>query len=265
MTSRRDRNLTATIFTIVIIFVIINVLTCIAVAKYVERKVLASIPDKTPIDAAAVWEVGASVFENTRYANVAIEAKTINQETAEGGNGSGFVVSSKGYVISNAHVISYTDENGVDVAHESIFASFCGEATRYELEVVCFNSDLDLAVLRFKFNPEKMTYVNLASGNTLKFGQLVFAIGNAEGDGISFTGGYVSSVSKIITLNNGRTAHVLQTDAALNPGNSGGALYDVHGKVVGVNTYKYSGSEAMGFAIHADTVRAYLDSEDIIL
>jgi S1-C subfamily serine protease len=160
--------------------------------------------------------------------------------------GTGFAVSGDGYVLTNYHV--------VQLARRAVLTFRDG--SKREGEVVGFEKDTDLAMIR----------VNLAEGETLspvtfmdmdevEVGDLVVAIGNPYGLTQSVTTGVVSSLRR-----EGPYIDFIQTDAALNPGNSGGPLFLSNGKVIGVNTAVYAAGQNLGFAIPSDVVLAVLDA-----
>lgn len=173
----------------------------------------------------------------------------------EGGSGSGSIIDSRGYVLTNVHVISGASEIYVSLS----------DGTQYEAEVVGQDPDSDLAVI--KFNPPANTVLQtIPFGNsaTLKVGQKVIAIGNPFGFERTMTTGIVSGLGRPIRNSSNRIIrNMVQTDTAINPGNSGGPLLDTQGRMIGINTmiYSSSGSSAgVGFAVPAETaVRVVAD------
>ncbi len=165
------------------------------------------------------------------------------------GSGSGFIISADGYVVSNYHVVQGATQ--IDVSTVS------GET--YEAFVVGYDETNDVALL--KIEAENMPYAVLGSSDALAVGDQVVAIGNALGELTStLTVGYVSAKDRIVATD-GSTLNTIQTDAAINSGNSGGPLFNMQGEVVGITTAKYSGQsssgasiEGIGFAIPIDDV-----------
>lgn len=148
------------------------------------------------------------------------------------GNASGIIISEDGYIITNAHVVEGAVSQKVTLADEKEFVA----------EVVGRDVKTDLAVLKIDPGDYKLTVATLGNSGQLEIGEQVFAIGNPAGFTNSLTGGYVSGVDRDFLSPDGYHINCIQTDAALNPGNSGGPLINVYGQVVGVNAFGYVGS-----------------------
>ena len=160
------------------------------------------------------------------------------------GAGSGVVIAPDGYILTNAHVVD--DAKSVEVV-------FVDGAT-YRAPVIGADPATDLAVVR-ALGPS-LPALELATADTLRVGQLVIAIGDPLGLQSTVTTGVVSALGRSLNARDGRTIeNVIQTDAALNPGNSGGPLVDTHGRVVGINTAIIAGAQGIAFAIPAATAR----------
>ena len=141
------------------------------------------------------------------------------------GGGSGVVVTGDGFIVTSAHVVERT---------RRVRASFV-DGTEHDAEVVGIDPLSDLAVLRAEAHD--LAAAELGDATALRVGQLVVAIGNPHGFNSSVTAGVVSALGRSLPTRAGRIVdNVIQTDAALNPGNSGGALADALGRVVGINT-----------------------------
>ena len=172
---------------------------------------------------------------------------------AEHGRGSGFFVSSDGYLLTNAHVVS--NASRITVLVQSGAVSGDADRTReYVARVAGVDGDNDLALL--KIDAEGLAFFDLASGRSPRQGQLVLAYGNPMGLSQSATLGLVSAVERQLNPDDPRV--YIQTDAPLNPGNSGGPLVDLDGHLLGVNTMILSqsgGSEGIGFAVPLDVAR----------
>ena len=168
--------------------------------------------------------------------------------------GSGFVLTEDGYVVTNAHVV-----DGATVIKVSV-----PSGNTYEARLVGSDTTNDVALL--KVEAEGLNPVVIGSSNDLIVGDQVVAIGNPLGDLTStMTVGYVSAKDRDVTTD-GTTINMIQTDAAINSGNSGGPLFNMKGEVVGITTAKYSGSsssgasiESIGFAIPIDDVIGLLN------
>ena len=165
-----------------------------------------------------------------------------NNQTVEQGSGSGIIISEDGYIVTNQHVIDGATE--VDV--------ILNTGTTYTAEIIGQDEKTDLAVLKITPENETLTVAVLGDSTTVQVGELAVAIGNPMGMEFagSVTAGIVSAVNRTMTIDN-RTYNLIQTDAAINSGNSGGALINQYGEVIGINSVKLSSSdvEGMGFAI----------------
>ena len=158
--------------------------------------------------------------------------------------GSGVVIAPDGYILTNAHVVD--DSRAVEIVLR--------DGATYGAQVVGSDPATDLAVVRA--NSSTLAALELATADTLRVGQLVIAIGDPLGLQSTVTTGVVSALGRSLNSKDGRIIeNVIQTDAALNPGNSGGPLVDTHGRVVGVNTAIIAGAQGIAFAIPAATAR----------
>lgn len=163
----------------------------------------------------------------------------------QGALGSGFVVSADGFIITNNHVIEGADE--ITVAFS--------DGDELDAELIGRDPDTDLAVLKVN-SPTSLPFVDLGDSDTAEVGDWVIAIGNPFGLGGSVSAGIVSARNREIGA--GRTDDFIQTDAAINRGNSGGPLFNLDGEVVGVNTAIYSptgGSVGIGFSVPSNLVK----------
>ncbi|MEZ6000397.1 Do family serine endopeptidase [Hyphomonas sp.] len=162
----------------------------------------------------------------------------------EGSLGSGFVISADGYVVTNNHVIDGADEIEVNFANGRVL----------EAELIGRDRDTDLAVLKVK-SDTPLPFVSFADSDAAEVGDWVIAIGNPFGFGGSVSAGIISARNR--DLNAGRSDDFIQTDAAINRGNSGGPLFNLGGEVVGVNTAIISptgGSVGIGFSVPSNLV-----------
>ena len=167
----------------------------------------------------------------------------------QGGLGSGVIISTTGYILTNNHVVEGADQIEV----------ILNDTRKARARVIGTDPDTDLAIL--KIDLDKLPAIVLGDSDTLQVGDPVLAIGNPFGVGQTVTSGIVSALGRnqlgINTFEN-----FIQTDAAINPGNSGGALVDVNGNLMGINTAIYSrsgGSMGIGFAIPVSTAKQVLD------
>ena len=163
--------------------------------------------------------------------------------------GSGVIVSSGGYVLTNSHVVEAADEIEVALA----------DGKKLLAKVVGNDPDTDIAVLRV--DAENLPAITFGSSDTLRVGDVVLAIGNPFGVGQTVTHGIVSALGRT-GLGINTFENFIQTDAPINPGNSGGALIDASGSLIGINTAIFSrsgGSMGIGFAIPVSTAKMVLE------
>ncbi|MEM9899377.1 MAG: trypsin-like peptidase domain-containing protein, partial [Pseudomonadota bacterium] len=160
--------------------------------------------------------------------------------------GSGFIIDPRGVVVTNNHVV----DNAVGITVT------LNDGREIEGEVTATDRETDIAVIQLKTNGTRLDFVEFGDSDALRVGEDVFAIGNPFGLGGTVTKGIVSARNRDIDA--GSFDDFIQTDAAINRGNSGGPLFDMNGKVVGVNTAIYSqtgGSVGVGFALPADLAK----------
>jgi serine protease Do len=166
------------------------------------------------------------------------------------GLGTGFILSSDGYICTNHHVVASVDSVKVKVGSDT-----------YDAQIVGSDERTDLALLKIKPGG-KLDPVYLGDSNSVQVGDWAIAIGNPFGLDSTFTVGVVSALGRRdLDLMGGSQSHI-QTDASINPGNSGGPLLNIHGEVIGINRMIYSGTGGnigIGFAIPINTAKAVLE------
>ena len=172
------------------------------------------------------------------------------RERVESSLGSGVIVRGNGVIVTNAHVVKGADELKVVL----------NDRREFSAEVVAQDEETDLAVLRIDTEGEIMPSLRVGAGAEPEIGDIVLAIGNPFGVGQTVTSGIISALGR---TNVSDISSAIQTDAAVNPGNSGGALVNLQGELIGVNTAIFSrsgGSNGIGFAIPAELVERAIDS-----
>ena len=207
-------------------------------AIYAANKVLPSI-------------VGISISYNVSFWGRTTEAEA---------TGSGVIISSDGYILTNNHVVSSSDSSSFYEVSEakSISVSLFNSDKTYEAKIIGTDKQTDLAII--KIDADNLTPAELGNSDEAKVGEFVLAVGNPLGFDTSVTSGIVSGLERDVTSEDGIIYHVMQTDCAINSGNSGGALVNSKGQVIGINTLKLAGNgvEGLGFAIPInDTVNVY--------
>lgn len=166
-------------------------------------------------------------------------------------SGSGIIISEDGYILTNNHVVNSSESNSFYELSSAnkIKVKLYNNDKEYEAKIVGGDDQTDLAVL--KIDASGLTAAEFADSDSLKIGEFAMVVGNPLGLGYTSTAGIISALNRKITDSNGKTYTLIQTDAAINGGNSGGALVNSEGKVIGVSTMKVSSTDVEGvcFAI----------------
>ncbi|GIW95305.1 MAG: serine protease [Pirellulaceae bacterium] len=212
--------------------------------------------DGTAFDPGSEWTpeelVNIQVYEQTNRSVVHITTRAVVQdfffETLREGAGSGSVLDRRGHILTNYHVVEKAQRIRVTL--------YTGD--EYSAQLVGYDALTDIAVLRIDAPPEQLYPVNWGDSSRLKVGQRVYAIGNPFGLERTMTTGIISSLNRTLPSRNKKLMRsIIQIDAALNQGNSGGPLFDTRGRLIGMNTAIASSTgenTGVGFAIPVNTI-----------
>lgn len=192
---------------------------------------------------------------NDAVVNISIEVVTFNwflePVPHEGGSGSGAIIDKSGYILTNKHVVENAYKVYVTIS----------DGTNFEGKVIGIDYENDLAVVKIEPGDKKLTVIPMGDSSGLMVGQKVLAIGNPFGYERTLTAGVISGLGRpVMTSSNSKyiIKDMIQTDASVNPGNSGGPMIDSGGKMIGINTMIYSpsgGSVGIGFAVPVNTAK----------
>lgn len=188
-----------------------------------------------------------NTLERTRAGVVSLRVTTPGQKgsSAKAGSGSGFLITPDGYLLTNHHVVAAGTQWQVQLEDGTICPA----------SLVGTDADTDLALARIG-SDRALPHLELGDSSRLRVGQVAIAIGNPLGLGHTVTTGVISALGRSLRARTGREIeNIIQTDASLNPGNSGGPLLDTAAHVIGVNTAIIAGAQSICFAVPADTAR----------
>jgi S1-C subfamily serine protease len=196
------------------------------------------------------------VYEGANRGVVNVLTKTVSYDrffmlpTPAEGAGSGSVLDKQGHILTNYHVVE--DAN-------KVWVTLPGGTKPYEGEVVGQDPDNDIAVLKIDAPPEELNPIPIGTSDNLRVGQRVYTLGNPFGLEGTLTTGIISNLNRTLPSRTGRDMKsIIQTDAAMNPGNSGGPLLDTSGRMIGMNVAiatKSGQSAGLGFAIPVNRIR----------
>lgn len=217
-----------------------------------------SVIDVAKVDTGKLMtpaEVYAANVNSTVGITTSVTTNFWGFQTTSAASGSGFILTADGYVLTNYHVIESSSSISVTLY----------DGKSYDAALIGYDESSDIAVL--KIDAEGLTPVVLGDSDNLNVGDSVVAIGNPLGElTFSLTSGAVSALNREITLSNSVTMNLIQTECAINSGNSGGALFNLYGEVIGITNAKYSGTgtgasiDNIGFAIPINHVRGIVES-----
>lgn len=215
----------------------------------VETAVIGTGAEMTPA------QVYAANVNSTVGITTEVTTNFWGYQTTSPASGSGFILTADGYILTNYHVVE--DASSITVTTY--------DDTSYEATLIGYDKTNDVAVL--KVQAEALIPVVLGSSDKLNVGDTVLAIGNPLGElTFTLTQGLVSALNRNISTSSGTRQDLIQTDCAINAGNSGGALFNLYGEVIGITNAKYSSASSttsidnIGFAIPIDSVRSIVES-----
>ncbi|MGE3278734.1 MAG: S1C family serine protease [Candidatus Altimarinota bacterium] len=228
--------------------------TIVEVVEMVDPAVVSVVISKDlPVMEQSFEEI--EIFDGITI--LAPKSREIGKQKQRIGGGTAFFISEDGLMVTNHHVVSDPDADYTVVANDG---------KTYTVDVLTRNPELDLALLKVRERGQ-FPIIRLSSSNTVERGQTVIAIGNALGEfRNTISKGIVSGLERSVLAENNRSfTEIIQTDAAINSGNSGGPLLNTKGELIGVNFSAVMGAENISFAVPVSHVKQLLQSYDVSL
>lgn len=196
------------------------------------------------MDAFSTMIIEAVAKTKNAVVKIDVYKKDKSGKLKPAGSGSGFIFSTDGLLFTNSHVIAGADKIMVSLLNEN------------EIEAVLLGHDPDTDLAILKIYAEGYSVAKLGDSSVLQIGQFVIAIGNPYGYQHTVTAGVVSALGRTLQTQSGRVVdNVIQSDAALNPGNSGGPMINTEGEVIGVNTAILQGAQGLSFSVDINTAK----------
>ena len=219
--------------------------------KHFSIEDAAMLPDGEEKEAMSVVEIVKKVSPATVAVRAEVSYSAYGQTGIAEGSGTGFIISEDGYIVTNHHVIDGAD---------SVEVLIPGQSEYMDAEIIGYDAKTDMAVLQV--DASDLPYVEMGDSDLLEVGELAVAIGNPFGDlAGTVTVGVISALDRSISIQ-GSTYSLLQTDASINSGNSGGPLVNSYGEVIGITNAKVSDGEGIGFAIPVNDIKSVI--EDLV-
>lgn len=192
----------------------------------------------------------------TKIFNTNINKTLLITGASSGGvsNGTGLIISSGGYIVTNAHVVLNSGDDGA-LPYDLLIAKYNGEEAVNKLLLIDYDEELDLSILKLSAAPEAISRISLSSKTQAVIGEEVYVLGNAKAMGISITKGIVSSACHKVSEN-----EFIMIDNAINSGNSGGPAFNSVGQCLGLVSSSLAGAVGMSFIIPSKTVLEYINS-----